>query len=125
MVTIYTLCQGSEKMIKTIRKILYRSIDNKEISYENLNDFIKNKKVFLIDVRSNQEYEEGHLNGAINISLYNIEKEIENIVKDKDELIILYCSSGSRSKEAKKILEELGYHEVYNLKGGIDRVWIQ
>ncbi len=125
MVTIYTLCQGSEKMIKTIRKILYRSIDNKEISYENLNDFMKNKKVFLIDVRSNQEYEEGHLNGAINISLYNIEKEIENIVKDKDELIILYCSSGSRSKEAKKILEELGYHEVYNLKGGIDRVWIQ
>ena len=125
MVTIYTLCQGSEKMIKTIKKILYRSIDNKEISYENLNDFMKNKKVFLIDVRSNQEYEEGHLNGAINISLYNIEKEIENIVKDKDELIILYCSSGSRSKEAKKILEELGYHEVYNLKGGIDRVWIQ
>lgn len=125
MVTIYTLCQGSEKMIKTIRKILYRSIDNKEISYENLNDFMKNKKVFLIDVRSNQEYEEGHLNGAINISLYNIEKEIENIVKDKDELIILYCSSGSRSKEAKKIIEELGYHEVYNLKGGIDRVWIQ
>ena len=112
-------------MIKTIKKILYRSIDNKEISYENLNDFMKNKKVFLIDVRSNQEYEEGHLNGAINISLYNIEKEIENIVKDKDELIILYCSSGSRSKEAKKILEELGYHEVYNLKGGIDRVWIQ
>lgn len=125
MVTIYTLCQGSEKMIKTIKKILYRSIDNKEIPYENLNDFMKNKKVFLIDVRSNQEYEEGHLNGAINISLYNIEKEIENIVKDKDELIILYCSSGSRSKEAKKILEELGYHEVYNLKGGIDKVWIQ
>lgn len=85
---------------------------------------MKNKKVFLIDVRNNQEYEEGHLNGAINISLYNIEKQIENIVKDKTDLIILYCSSGNRSKEAKKILENLGYQEVYNLKGGIDKVWI-
>lgn len=111
-------------MIKMIKKILYRSINNKEISYENLNDFMKNKKVFLIDVRNNQEYEEGHLNGAINISLYNIEKQIENIVKDKTDLIILYCSSGNRSKEAKKILENLGYQEVYNLKGGIDKVWI-
>ena len=111
-------------MIKMIKKILYRSINNKEISYENLNDFMKNKKVFLIDVRNNQEYEEGHLNGAINISLYNIEKQIENIVKDKTDLIILYCSSGNRSKKAKKILENLGYQEVYNLKGGIDKVWI-
>ena len=112
-------------MIKTLRKILYRSIDNKEISYENLNNFMKNKKVFLIDVRSNQEYEEGHLNGAINISAYNIAKEIENVVKNKSDIIILYCSSGTRSKEAKNILEKMDYKEVYDLKGGIDRVWIK
>ena len=112
-------------MIKTIKRILYRSIDNKEISYKKLNDFKKNKKVFLIDVRSNQEYEEGHLTGAINISVYNIEKEIQNVVKNKSDTIIVYCSSGGRSKEAKEILERLGYDEVYNLKGGIDRVWIK
>ena len=112
-------------MKKTLRRIFYRSIDNKEISYKNLNEFMKNKIVFLIDVRSNQEYEEGHLNGAINISLFNIERNIVNVVKDKNDIIILYCSSGSRSKEAKKILENLGYQEVYNLKGGIDRVWIK
>ncbi len=112
-------------MIKTIKRILYRSIDNKEISYKKLNDFMKSKKVFLIDVRSNQEYEEGHLTGAINISVYNIEKEIQNVVKNKSDTIIVYCSSGGRSKEAKEILERLGYDEVYNLKGGIDRVWIK
>ena len=112
-------------MKKTLRRIFYRIIDNKEISYKNLNEFMKNKIVFLIDVRSNQEYEEGHLNGAINISLFNIERNIVNVVKDKNDIIILYCSSGSRSKEAKKILENLGYQEVYNLKGGIDRVWIK
>ena len=111
-------------MLKKIKKILYRSIDNKEISYKNLNDFLKNKNVYLIDVRTSREYEEGHLNGAINISVFNIEKEILNVVKNKDDLIIVYCSSGSRSKEAKKILENLGYTEVYNLKDGIDRLWI-
>lgn len=112
-------------MLKKIRKILYRSIENKEISYKELNEFMKEKKGFLIDVRSNQEYEEGHLNGAINISVYNIEKEIRNVVKNKSDIIILYCSSGTRSKEAKSILENMGYTEVYNLKGGIDKLWIK
>ena len=86
---------------------------------------MKNKTVNLIDVRSNQEYEEGHLVGAINISMYTIEKEILNYVKNKNDLIILYCSSGGRSREAKKTLENLGYQNVYNLKGGIDTVWIR
>lgn len=112
-------------MIKKIKRIFYRSIENKEISYKNLKELMKNKTVYLIDVRSNQEYEEGHLDGAINISLYNIEKQIGNYVKNKTDIIILYCSSGGRSIEAKRILENLGYEEVYNLKGGIDMVWVR
>ena len=112
-------------MIKKIKRIFYRSIENKEISYKNLKELMKNKTVYLIDVRSNQEYEEGHLDGAINISLYNIEKQIVNYVKNKTDIIILYCSSGGRSREAKRILENLGYEEVYNLKGGIDMVWVR
>ena len=112
-------------MIKKIKRIFYRSIENKEISYKNLKELMKNKTVYLIDVRSNQEYEEGHLDGAINISLYNIEKQIGNYVKNKRNIIILYCSSGGRSREAKRILENLGYEEVYNLKGGIDMVWVR
>lgn len=112
-------------MIKKIKRIFYRNIENKEISYKNLKELMKNKTVYLIDVRSNQEYEEGHLDGAINISLYNIEKQIGNYVKNKTDIIILYCSSGGRSREAKRILENLGYEEVYNLKGGIDMVWVR
>lgn len=112
-------------MLNKIRKILYRSIDNKEISYDGLKKLTKEKEVILIDVRSNQEYEEGHLNGAINISVYNLKNEIENLVKDKEKVIILYCSSGHRSKKAKEILENLGYENVYNLKNGIDDLWIK
>ncbi len=112
-------------MFKKIKRILYRSIDNKEISYDVLKKLTKDNEVVLIDVRSNQEYEEGHLNGAINLSVYNIKNKIENLVKDKEKIIILYCSSGNRSKKAKEILENLGYNNVYNLKKGIDNLWIK
>ena len=113
------------KKIKKIKKILYRSIENREISYETLNQLMKNNEVVLIDVRSNQEYEEGHLNGAINIPVYQIEKDIEKKVIDKEKIIILYCSSGYRSKKAKEILEKLNYLNVYSLKKGIDNIWIK
>ena len=112
-------------MIKRIRKILYRSIENNEISYKKMIEMMKNSKIYLIDVRSSQEFDEGHLDGAINIPVYNIKKDIGKIVKNKEETIILYCSSGSRSKEAKKILENLNYENVYNLKGGLDKIWIK
>ncbi len=111
-------------MIKRIKEILNRSIDNKEISYGYLGELMKEKKAFLIDVRSSQEYEEGHINGAINLPVYNIEKQITKVVPNKNDVVILYCLTGNRSKKAKKILEKLGYTEVYNLKGGIDKIWV-
>lgn len=111
-------------MLRKLKKILYRSITNKEISYEELIKMSKEKLVYLIDVRSSQEFEEGHLDGAINISVYNIENEVEKIIKNKEEVIIVYCSSGTRSKNAKNILEKLGYTNVYNLKNGIDKLWV-
>ena len=114
------------KMIRFLSRMLYRSATtNKDISYKDLKSLMKNKYIVLIDVRSGQEYEEGHLDGAINIPVYNIEKEISKYVKSTDDTIILYCSSGSRSRQAKEILENLGYSEVYNLKEGIDKIWIK
>ena len=112
-------------MFKKLRNILYRSVENNEISYKNLIQGMKNKNIILIDVRSSQEYEEGHLNGAVNIPLYNLEEKVENIIKEKNALIVVYCSSGYRSKKAKEILEKLNYINVYNLKDGLDNVWIQ
>ena len=108
-----------------IKKIFYRSIENKEISYKELSEMIKKKKCILVDVRSSQEYEEGHLNGAINIPIYHIKQKIKQIIESTDSLIILYCSSGDRSNQAKAILESLGYDNVYTLKGGIDKIWIR
>lgn len=117
--------KGYGQMIKKIKEFLYRSIDSNEISYKKMIELMKNSNFYLIDVRSSQEFEEGHLDGAINIPVYNIEKNIEKIIKNKTDIIILYCSSGYRSKEAKEILENLGFENVYNLKGGLNKIWVK
>ena len=80
---------------------------------------IKADSVVLLDVRTPQEYAEGHIDGALNINIQSddfrqrAEKELS-----KDPTILIYCRSGRRSMEAAGILSELGY-KVVNLKGGI------
>ena len=87
-----------------------------------MNDIIKNNsKVLLLDVRSLQEYNEGHLNGAINIPLSEL-KTKANIILNKNDIIICYCQVGERSKKAVIILNKLGYSNVYTLEGGLDAI---
>lgn len=69
----------------------------------------------LIDVRSALEYEKGSIDNALNIPVTQIEKDIDKYVKNKDTEIIVFCQSGSRSKEAFNILNELGYKNIYDL----------
>ena len=74
----------------------------------------------IVDVRSSQEFAEGHIEGAINIPEYEIKNNVENILNDKDKEIIVYCSSGVRSLKARKKLAKLGYNNVYNLYQGLE-----
>lgn len=110
-------------MFRKIRKILYRSIDNREISYKKLQEMIKKyDNTILVDVRSSQEFAENHLEGAINIPIFDLNQKAEEILKDKQQIIIAYCSTGSRSKRAKEMLETLEYENVYHLKNGLDGI---
>ena len=107
--------------LKKVTNFFRENRDN--IDYTELLKLVKQtKNVKLIDVRSNQEYNEGHLNGAICIPLYELESKINKVAMDKESLIILYCTSGVRSLKAKKILKNLGYQNVCNLKGGLDNI---
>jgi len=69
--------------------------------------------VIILDVRTKQEYESGHIENAINIPLDEIN---ENIDLDKNKKILVYCQSGNRSKEASSKLHSLD-HDVYNFGG--------
>lgn len=101
-----------------IEKNFKRSFEEGDITEEEMEEIIK-RGAILVDVRSPQEYKEGHLNNAISIPEYEIKKKVQNILEDKNEMIIVYCSTGHRSKRGQKILQKLGYKNVYNLYGGI------
>lgn len=110
-------------MLERIKKIFYRSMDHQEVNYCQAKKMLtQNPNAILLDVRSKQEYEEGHLSGSIPLCLYDISKQANQILPNKEQTIITYCSSGSRSKEAQEILERMGYENVYNLKGGLEDI---
>ena len=69
----------------------------------------------VIDVRSAGEFTAGHLAKAINIPLSEIEAVIARKVKDKNQVLLLHCHSGSRSGEARRKLKAMGYTQSFNL----------
>ena len=94
---------------------LYKTIKG-EIAME----FVNNSKAVLIDVRTFEEFNENHIEGAINIPVDEItEERLKEITEDKLDNIIVYCRSGNRSKNAAIKIIELGYTNVYDL-GSID-----
>ena len=76
--------------------------------------------IILIDVRTKQEFDEGHIDGSINIPDFELVSRIGEIVKDKNDTVILYCRSGNRSKQASLKLIEMGYKKIYDMGGLLD-----
>jgi rhodanese-related sulfurtransferase len=101
---------------------MYRS--NNQISYTEAREIMKkSQRAILIDVRSKQEYKEYHLAGAICIPTYEIANKIPQIITEKEQVIIVYCQCGVRSKKAIALLNKMGYRNVYEIQGGLDN-WI-
>ncbi len=74
----------------------------------------------ILDVRTHDEYMDGHIPGAVLIPDYDIERRAESELPDKDQLILVYCRSGRRSKLAAEKLVETGYTNVKEFGGIID-----
>ena len=74
----------------------------------------------ILDVRKQEEYDQGHIPGAILISHEEIAEKAEKVLTDKDQLILVYCRSGRRSKLAAEALVELGYTNIKEFGGIID-----
>ena len=71
----------------------------------------------ILDVRTQEEYDEGHIPGAILIPYDEILEKAESVLTDKDQLILVYCRSGRRSKIAAEALAELGYTNIKEFGG--------
>ena len=74
----------------------------------------------ILDARTQEEYNQGHIPGAIVISHEEIAEKAEKMLTDKDQLILVYCRSGRRSKIAAETLVELGYTNIKEFGGIID-----
>ena len=74
----------------------------------------------ILDVRTQEEYDQGHIPGAVAIAHTEIEAKAESLLKDKDQLILVYCRSGRRSKLAAESLVQLGYTNIREFGGILD-----
>lgn len=71
----------------------------------------------IVDARTIEEFEEGHIPGAILLPDYDVREKAEEVLTDKEQLILVYCRSGNRSKVASNDLVELGYTNVKEFGG--------
>ena len=100
--------------------------ENKEAVYMNITAEEAKKimdtepEYVILDVRTEEEFAQGHIPGAILIPDYEIREEAESSLPDNDALILVYCRSGRRSKNAAETLAELGYTNIREFGGILD-----
>ena len=110
---IFAACGQTEKIVK---ESVYMNITAEEakVLMESETGYI------ILDVREQDEYDAGHIPGAILIPYTRIEEEASEKLTDKDQLILVYCRSGRRSKIAADALVEVGYTNIREFGGILD-----
>jgi len=88
-----------------------------DVSVHEAKDMLDEGNVFLLDVRTESEFNSGHLEGAVNIEVSQLGSRLDEV--PADEVILVYCRTGVRSVRASKTLVNAGYTDVYNMQGGI------
>ena len=79
-------------------------------------EYKNEKNAILLDVRTSQEYREGHIPGSKNVPLQRLDK-LEELTENKDTVLYVYCHSGARSRQATNFLQYMGYTNVHNIGG--------
>jgi len=120
MDTIYWILIGIALIVILFIILTYFQAKKASIKL-NEEDFKKHmRKGQLIDVRSQQEYKSGHINGARNINIQTIMRNFHHLRKDQP--IYLYCNNGRKSSRAAIFLRARGYADIYELENGL-RNW--
>ncbi|MBS1550678.1 MAG: rhodanese-like domain-containing protein [Bacteroidetes bacterium] len=94
-------------------------MNHQDINTSSFRQMIEEDSFVLIDVRTLEEYSEGHIKGAVNLDFYKTTFEDDIDELDKRKRYLVYCRSGNRSRQAMYLMRDLGFEEVYNLSDGI------
>ncbi|RME48772.1 MAG: rhodanese-like domain-containing protein [Chloroflexi bacterium] len=108
------VASAADQYLRNLPESRYRI---KPVNY--LADLVNGKQYFVIDVREPDEFAAGHIEGAVNIPLRTLTRQLNRLPDSKTMPILVYCHSQKRATHALVILRELGYTQVYNLEGGI------
>lgn len=91
----------------------------KQITAEEVHVAIGNTDITIVDVRTPEEVIKGAIKGSVSIPLDQLEVEIESKIPNKNQVIYLYCLSGSRSEVAADLLTNLGYTQAFSMSNGL------
>ena len=97
---------------------LFCRLDKTDFTQEEATEIYERTNALLIDVRTPEEYRENHIEGAVNIPVYEIDN-IKNEIIDPNKVILVYCKTGKRSKIVKQILIQNGYKNVYTFNAKV------
>src|ERR671936_3075601 len=89
-----------------------------EVDATHARELIESGDPLVVDVREQDEWDEGHIPTAVHIPRGHLESRIERVAPDHSQQVLLYCSAGNRSAFAAKTLEEMGYSDVVSLASG-------
>jgi rhodanese-related sulfurtransferase len=98
--------------------------ESEVISPKEASALYSEKKAVIVDVREEDEWNEGHIAGAIHIPLKQLNTHLPELQQYKDTTIITQCKSGGRSAKAVEELKSAGFSKVYSMDGGI-KAWNQ
>jgi len=87
-------------------------------AWDMISNYREGNDLVIIDVSTLQEYEDLHLEGAVNVNLLSRFFKVRLDVMDKSRTYVVYCKLGGRSKIAQKLMQQLGFRTVYNVVGG-------
>lgn len=119
MVMILLLSFGCGETDKTPDKDSTGGIINEVITSEEAKIMMDKSVGVIVDVRTPEEFNEGHIENAINLPVDEIEDRALEVLPNKKETYLIYCRSGNRSAQGAKILENMGYEIIYDF-GGIN-----
>lgn len=90
----------------------------RQISQEQAKEMMDTQEVLILDVREQDEYDSGHIPGAVLLPVGTItEESAAEVIPEKEATVLVYCRSGNRSKTAAQALADLGYTQIYEFGG--------
>ncbi|NBV91569.1 MAG: rhodanese-like domain-containing protein [Flavobacteriia bacterium] len=100
---------------------ILQAFGQKKIDQKTFVSFMKDDNTVVLDVRTPEEFTEGHIQGALNFNYFS-DSFVKNVTGKfgKSKILLVYCAAGGRSAEAAKALKKAGFKTVYDLIGGYD-----